>query len=179
MKVLIGKTLLRLVILLSYGLFVAWLFTVIEKTDEPAPHVRKEKELQVLRKKMNQTYNLTDNDFHSFVQKIEKAVREGDKLDWTFLKSAGFVFAALTTIGKVLNHWCQIICLFGVAIQECSPARFKLPVENYWCLFANRLVGPIESTFIHEYLRRCLVAWHPARFKLPAENWKNYLQISW
>ena len=104
MNVLIGKTFVRLVILLSYGLFVAWLFTLIEKTDEPAPHFRKEKELQALRKKMNQKYNLTDNDFHSFVQKTEKAMREGDKLDWTFLKSAGFVFAALTTIGKVRNH---------------------------------------------------------------------------
>lgn len=99
MNVLIGKTLVRLVILLSYGLFVAWLFTLIEKTDE-LPH----KSLQALRKEMNEKYNLTDNDFHRFVQRTEEAVREGDKLNWTFLNSAGFVFAALTTIGKVGNY---------------------------------------------------------------------------
>ena len=100
MNVLIGKTLVRLLILLSYGLFVAWLFTLIEKTDEP-PHIREERALKALRKEVHQKYNLTYQDFQNFVQKTKEALREGDKLDWTFLNSAGFVFAALTTIGKV------------------------------------------------------------------------------
>lgn len=56
--------------------------------------------LKTLEKELQLRYNMTDKDFNNFVKITENAVKEGDELDWTFLNSAGFVFAALTTIGK-------------------------------------------------------------------------------
>ena len=83
----------------AYGLFVAWIFTFIEKRDESS-YERREKILETLEKELQLRYNMTDKDFNNFGKITENAVKEGDELDWTFLNSAGFVFAALTTIGK-------------------------------------------------------------------------------
>lgn len=43
---------------------------------------------------------MTDDDFNSFVKRAAEAMKGEIELDWTFLNSCGFVFAALTTVGK-------------------------------------------------------------------------------
>ena len=99
MHSLLGKTFLRVGLFYTYGLFVAWIFTLIEKRDESL-HDRMERKLRELRKEINLKYNMTDKDFEGFVIEAAGAVKEHEQLDWTFIKSCGFVFAALTTIGK-------------------------------------------------------------------------------
>ena len=99
MHPLLGKTLLRLVTFYTYSLFVAWIFTLIEKRDESA-RSRMERTLTELRKEIDLKYNMTDNDFKSFVRRAAKGVSEGEELDWTLSNSCAFVFAAITTIGK-------------------------------------------------------------------------------
>ena len=58
------------------------------------------KMLKELRTEINVKYNMTNDDFERFVRRATAVVSAGDELDWTFLNSAEFVFAALTTIGK-------------------------------------------------------------------------------
>jgi len=55
--------------------------------------------LSDLRTEINMKYNMTDNDFETFVRRAATAVLAGDQLDWTFLNSGEFVLAAVTTIG--------------------------------------------------------------------------------
>ena len=100
MHSLLGKTLWRVTLFHSYALFVAWIFTLIEKRDESA-RTRKERMLRELRMDLDLKYNMTDKDFQSFVRRAAESVTEGNELDWTFTNSCGFVFAAITTIGEV------------------------------------------------------------------------------
>ena len=100
MHPLLGKTLVRLFVFYAYGLLIAWIFTVIEKRDESG-HERKERTLKELRNEVDLKYNMTDIDFESFVKRAAEAMKADEEMDWTFLNSCGFVFAALTTIGKV------------------------------------------------------------------------------
>lgn len=103
MHPLLGKTLIRVTLFYAYGLFVAWIFTLIERTEESA-HDRMKQKLRELRTEIDLKYNInvTDNDFDIFVQRAAAAVATDAELDWTFLNSCGFAFAAITTIGKVL-----------------------------------------------------------------------------
>lgn len=121
-SLLAKKTLLRVITFFAYGLFVAWIFTFIEKRDESS-YERREKILETLEKELQLRYNMTDKDFNDFVKKTENAVKEGDELDWTFLNSAGFVFAALTTIGKTekIKYWIQFVC---------SVVYLKVPITS-------------------------------------------------
>ena len=57
------------------------------------------KMLEELRTEINIKYNMTNDDFERFVRRATTAMSTGDELDWTFLNSGEFVFAALTTIG--------------------------------------------------------------------------------
>ena len=100
MHPLLGKTLLRLLVFYAYGLFVAWIFTLIEKRDESA-HDRMSQKLKELRTEMDLKYNMTDKDFDIFVRRAAEAAATEAELDWTFLNSCGFAFAAITTIGKL------------------------------------------------------------------------------
>ena len=100
MHPLLQKALLRVVLHFAYGLLFSWIFTLIEKRDESALE-RMDRTLSELKKEIDLNYNMTDNDFESFVRRSAAAVKDGDELDWTFLNSCGFVFAALTTIGKI------------------------------------------------------------------------------
>ena len=100
MNPLLGKAFLRLGVFFAYLVFVSWIFTIIERTDESA-HERKERMLKDLRTEISFKYNMTDNDYDSFIVKAAAAWSAGDKLDWTFQNSGGFVFAALTTVGKM------------------------------------------------------------------------------
>ena len=102
MHPLLRKALVRLGLFKVYGLIVAWIFTLIEKQDEPA-YKRMERMLKELRSELNLTciHNMTEDCFESFVRRAAAAVKEGDKLNWTFLNSLAFMFAAFTTIGKV------------------------------------------------------------------------------
>lgn len=99
MNPLLGKALLRVVLFYAYGLFVAWFFTFIEKKDELAQN-RMERMLSELKSEVHISYNMTDNEFNSFVRRITAAVAAGSEKDWNFLNSCGFVFSAITTIGK-------------------------------------------------------------------------------
>lgn len=99
MHPLLGKTLLRVALFYAYGLFVAWIFTLIEGTEESA-HDKMEKMLKKLRTEIDRKYNMTDHDFESFVRRAAAAVEVDKELDWTFLNSCGFAFAAITTIGR-------------------------------------------------------------------------------
>jgi len=99
MNPLLGKAFLRLGVFCAYFLFVAWIFTIIERKDESA-HERMARMLKDLRTEITFKYNMTDNDFESFIVRAGAALSEGDKLDWTLSNSGSFVFAALTTVGK-------------------------------------------------------------------------------
>lgn len=99
MHPLLGKALLRLGLLEVYTLIFAWVFTLIERKDGTAEE-RMERMLTELRTDVGNKYNMTDDDFESFIRRATAAVSAGDELDWTFLSSGQFVFAALTTIGK-------------------------------------------------------------------------------
>ena len=103
MHPLLGKALLRVGVFYAYGLFVAWIFTLIEKRDESA-HDRMNQKLRELRTDIDIKYNMTDNDFDIFVKKAAEALATEAELNWTFLNSCGFAFAAITTIGKVFYN---------------------------------------------------------------------------
>ena len=105
MHPLLRKSLLRFGLLHAYALLVAWIFTLIERRDEPS-YKRMQKSLKELRIDMDLKYNITDEDFDSFVKRAVAAVTEGDKLDWTLLNSLTFALAAFTTIGKCMAHVC-------------------------------------------------------------------------
>lgn len=83
MHPLVGKTVLRFVLLHIYVLIVAWTFILIEKRDEPA-HIKMDRILGELKSEIYLKYNMTDNDFVKFVRRTEEAVRAGDEMDWTF-----------------------------------------------------------------------------------------------
>jgi len=100
MHPLLGKTLLRVGVFYAYGLFVAWIFTLIEKRDESAD-ARMNQKLSELRTEIDLKYNMTDSDFDIFVRKAFEAAATEAEIDWTFLNSCGFAFAAITTIGKL------------------------------------------------------------------------------
>lgn len=99
MHPLLRKTILRVTLFNAYGVFVAWIFTLIERKEEPA-YQRMERMLNELRMEMDLKYNMTDHDFENFVARASAASEEGEELDWSFVNSCGFVFAAFTTIGK-------------------------------------------------------------------------------
>lgn len=99
MHPLLRKTLLRIALYIAYVMLFAWIFTFIEKRDD-SPHNIMERMLSGLRMDMNLKYNITDYEFESFVRRAATAVETGNELDWTFLNSMGFLFAALTTVGK-------------------------------------------------------------------------------
>ncbi|XP_022795969.1 potassium channel subfamily K member 3-like [Stylophora pistillata] len=123
MHPLLKKSLLRFGFLHTYAILVAWIFTVIERRDEPA-FERMEKSLRKLRFDMNLNYNLTDDDFDNFVNRAAAAVIEGDELDWTLLNSFTFALVAFTTIGygnitpkTELGKGITIpVCLLGILI---------------------------------------------------------------
>ncbi|KAL9966745.1 hypothetical protein ACROYT_G024865 [Oculina patagonica] len=123
MHPLLGKTLLRVTLYYAYGLFVAWIFTLIEKTEESV-HDKAGNMLKELRAEIDLKYNMTDNDFESFVRKAAAAMEMDRELDWTFLNSCGFSFAAITTIGfgnitpktQLGQGITIVVCIIGIPI---------------------------------------------------------------
>ena len=99
MRRLLCKAIVRILILYLYGLFIAWIFTMIEKLDETA-HQRMERMLKDLRNEVDLKYNMTDNEFNSSVKIAAEAMKAKEELDWNFFNSCNFVVATLTTIGK-------------------------------------------------------------------------------
>ena len=69
------------------------------------------KAIKRIKNEAQEKYNMTDNDFNTFVKKAAEAMKGGDQLEWTFLNSCAFVFAALTTVGKLFK---QIQVLYWV-----------------------------------------------------------------
>ena len=99
MRRLLCKAIVRILILYLYGLFIAWIFTMIEKLDETA-HQRMERMLKDLRNEVDLKYNMTDNEFNSSVKIAAEAMKAKEELDWNFFNSCNFVIATLTSIGK-------------------------------------------------------------------------------
>ena len=60
-----------------------------------------ERMLKDLREDIEIKFNITDNEFDSFVRRATVAMTTGDEKDWNFWNSLDFVFTAITTIGKV------------------------------------------------------------------------------
>ena len=90
---------MRILILYLYGLFIAWIFAIIEKLDETA-HQRMKRMLKDLRNEVEFKYNMTDDEFNSFVKTAAEEMKAKEELDWNFFNSCNFVVATLTTIGK-------------------------------------------------------------------------------
>ena len=99
MRRLLCKAIMQILILYLYGLFIAWIFTMIEKLDKTT-HQRMERMLKDLRNEVEFKYNMTDNEFNSFVKIGAEAMKAKEELDWNFFNSCNFVVATLTTIGK-------------------------------------------------------------------------------
>ena len=76
---------------------------MIEQKKESARN-RIEKAIKRLKNEAQEKYNMTDNDFNTFVKKAAEAMKGEDELEWTFLNSCAFVFAALTTVGKLFKQ---------------------------------------------------------------------------
>lgn len=124
MNPLLGKAALRIGVLCAYCTFVAWIFTIIERNDESG-HERMEKMLKDLKTEVAFKYNMTDNDFDSFIASAAAALSTGDKLDWTFLNSGGFVLAALTTVGKTSD------------VIYCYWVRCQKVIDGIWLDFLS------------------------------------------
>ena len=77
---------MQILILYLYGLFIAWLFTMIEKLDETA-HQRMERMLKDLRNEVDLKYNMTDNEFNSFVKIATEGMKAKEELDRIFFNS--------------------------------------------------------------------------------------------
>ena len=103
MHPLLKKAVFRVLIFYVYGLFIAWMFTLIEERNESAQN-RIAKAIKRLKNEAQEKYNMTDNDFNTFVTKAAEAMKGEDELQWTFLNSRAFVFAALTTVGKLFKQ---------------------------------------------------------------------------
>ena len=84
---------------------------MIEERNESAQN-RVAKAIKRIKNEAQKKYNTTDNDFNTFVKKAAEAMKGGDELEWTFLNSCAFVFAALTTVGKLFK---QIRVLYWVS----------------------------------------------------------------
>ena len=99
MRRLLCKAIMQILILYLYALFIAWIFTMIEKLDETA-HQRMERMLKDLRNEVEFQYNMTDDEFNSFVKIAAEAMKAKEELDCNFFNSCNFVVATRTTIGK-------------------------------------------------------------------------------
>ena len=110
MHPLLKKAVFRVLIFYVYGLFFAWMFTLIEERNESVQS-RIAKAIKRIKNEAQEKYNMTDNDFNTFVKKAAEAMKGEDELEWTFLNSCAFVFAALTTVGKLFK---QIQVLYWV-----------------------------------------------------------------
>ena len=99
MRPLLCKAIVRILILYLYGLFIAWIFTTIKKLDETA-HQRMERMLTNLRNEVGLKYNVTDNEFNSFVKIAAEAMKAKEELECNFFNICNSVVATLTTIAK-------------------------------------------------------------------------------
>ena len=99
MRRLLCKAIIQILILYLYALFIAWIFTMIEKLDETA-HQRMERMLKDLRNEVEFQYNMTDDEFNSFVKIAAEAMKAKEELDCNFFNGCNFVVATRTTIGK-------------------------------------------------------------------------------
>lgn len=102
MPPLLKDAIFRVLIFCMYGLLMAWMFTLIEERSESVQN-RTAKAITILGNEAQEKYNMTDNDFNTFVKKAAGAVKRENELEWTFLNSCGFVFAALITVDKLFT----------------------------------------------------------------------------
>ena len=68
MHPLLGNVIFRTLLFHAYGLFFAWVFTLIEKRDESSRN-RMERLRRELKNEVDMKCNMTDSDFERFVNK--------------------------------------------------------------------------------------------------------------
>ena len=100
MKVLLKKCVLRILCLLLWVFFSAWLFVLMEYTEKDG--AREKYQLLIsLYKFMAAKYNMSLEDFNNFSRTAHEALTE-PKLEWTIFHAMDFLFQAFTTIGKLI-----------------------------------------------------------------------------
>ncbi|XP_022795954.1 potassium channel subfamily K member 3-like [Stylophora pistillata] len=140
MHPLLGKALLRVVLFHGFGLLVAWVFTLIESHEE-SRQLKMKRLFRELRAEIPLKYkvNMSDIDFESFLRKASAGVTAGEELDWTFMNSCAYVFAAFTTIGY--GHITPKTSLGrGVTINACL---LGIPIT----MLAFKTLGELCATF--------------------------------
>ena len=100
MKVLLKKCVLRILCLLLWVVFSAWLFVLMEYTEKDG--AREKYQLLIsLYKFMGTKYNMSLEDFNNFSRMAHEALTE-PKLEWTIFIAIDFLFQAFTTIGELI-----------------------------------------------------------------------------
>ena len=121
MKVLLKKCVLRILCLLLWVFFGAWLFVLMEYTEKDG--AREKYQLLIsLYKFMAAKYNMSLEDFNNFSRTAHEALTE-PKLEWTIFLAMDFLFQAFTTIGKLIY---RISLFLERRIKVDSSGRFSV-----------------------------------------------------
>ncbi|XP_074614651.1 potassium channel subfamily K member 15-like [Acropora palmata] len=150
MKVLLKKCVLRILCLLLWVVFSAWLFVLMEYTEKDG--AREKYQLLIsLYKFMGTKYNMSLEDFNNFSRMAHEALTE-PKLEWTIFIAIDFLFQAFTTIGygyitpqtpegKTLF---MIICLIGIPL---TMIAFK-SVGELILILVNTIITKFEEKIL-------------------------------
>ncbi|KAK2572941.1 Two pore potassium channel protein sup-9 [Acropora cervicornis] len=150
MKVLLKKCVLRILSLLLWVVFSAWLFVLMEYTEKDG--AREKYQLLIsLYKFMGTKYNMSLEDFNNFSRMAHEALTE-PKLEWTIFLAIEFLFQAFTTIGygyitpqtpegKTLF---MIICLIGIPL---TMIAFK-SVGELILILVNTIITKFEEKIL-------------------------------
>ena len=98
MDPLIITALLRTFGFLLWASLSAWLFVIVEHTEENDVE-RKYQLLRSLYESMASKYNMSIEEFHNFSSLANEALSD-PKPEWNYPSAVDFVFQAITTIGN-------------------------------------------------------------------------------
>ena len=96
---LLWKTLFRVVAFIVLAASGGLIFTAVEHPNAVNNLKRKEELLVSLREDMAKRYNMSQDDFDSFVEVTEDAINMDGPV-WGYFEGIRFAFETLTTIGK-------------------------------------------------------------------------------
>ena len=97
---LFKTVLLRAFTFLTWTLFSAWLFSVVEYTEQDNTE-EKYQLLISLYNSMASKYNMTIDEFNNFSSAAYEALSE-PRPQWNYYDAIDFIFQVFTTIGKLL-----------------------------------------------------------------------------
>ena len=98
MDPLLKTTILRTLGFLLWASLSAWLFVIVEHTEKDSRH-EKYQLLYSLYQFLASKYNMSLEEFNNISNMAHEALSE-PKPQWTYVNAVGFVWQALTTIGK-------------------------------------------------------------------------------